>query len=71
MIWIASYECHKYWRYLKRQLTVLNLNVEVEDGGGNITEIIDTLADDKAIDLSAWLDARYLVKTTQKRVSEA
>ena len=55
MLRIASYECHKYWRQLKRQLTILSLNTEINDGDGNTTELINTLADDKAIDLDAWL----------------
>ncbi len=58
MLRIASYECQKYWRALKRQLTILSLNTEIYDGDGNTTELIDTVADDKAIELDAWLDAR-------------
>jgi len=56
MLRIGSYECQKYWRQLKRQLTILSLNTEIDDGDGNTTELIDTIADDKAIDLDAWLD---------------
>jgi hypothetical protein len=58
MLRIASYECHKYWRQQKRLLTILSLNSDIEDGDGNTTELIDTLADDKAIDLEAWLEAK-------------
>ena len=58
MLRIASYECQKYWRAIKRQLTILSLNTDIYDGDGNITELIDTVADDNAIDLDAWLDAR-------------
>ena len=58
MLRIASYECQKYWRAIKRQLTILSLNTEIGDGDGNTTELIDTVADDAAIDLDAWLDAR-------------
>ncbi len=56
MLRVASYECQKYWRAIKRQLTILSLNTELSNGDG--IELIDTVADDKAIDLSAWLDAR-------------
>jgi hypothetical protein len=56
MLRVASYECQKYWRQQKRLLTILSLNTELNDGDG--IELIDTLADDKAIDLDAWLDAR-------------
>ena len=58
MLRIASYECQKYWRAIKRQLTILSLNTDIYDGDGNTTELIDTVADDNAIDLDAWLDAR-------------
>jgi len=58
MLQVASYECQKYWRQQKRLLTILSLNTEINDGDGNTTELIDTIADDKAIDLDAWLDAR-------------
>jgi len=56
MLRVASYECQKYWRQQKRLLTILSLNTELNDGDG--VELIDTLSDDRAIDLDAWLDAR-------------
>jgi len=68
MLRIASYECHKYWRQLKRQLTILSLNTEIGDGDGNTTELIETLADDKAIDLDAWLEARTWLLGCPKRL---
>src|SRR4030042_5713622 len=49
MLRVASYECQRYWRSIKRQLTILSLNAEIDDGDG--IELIDTVADDKAIDL--------------------
>ena len=58
MLRVASYECQKYWRQQKRLLTILSLNTDIGDGDGNTTELIDTVADDKAIDLEAWIDAR-------------
>jgi len=58
MLRIASYECQKYWRAIKRQFTILSLNADIYDGDGNTTELIDTVTDDKAIDLDAWIDAR-------------
>jgi hypothetical protein len=58
MLRVASYECQKYWRQQKRLLTVLSLNTDIYDVDGNTTELIDTLSDDKAIDLDAWLDAK-------------
>ncbi len=56
MLRIASYQCQKYWRTEIRNGGVISLNTTIEDGDGNTTELIDTLADDKAIDLGAWLD---------------
>jgi hypothetical protein len=68
MLRIASYECQKYWRQLKRQLTILSLNSEINNGDGDGIELIDTVADDKAIDLEAWLDARTWLLGCPKRL---
>jgi len=57
MLRIASYECQKYWRRQKRELSILSLNADIDDGNGNSTELIETIADDKAIDLDAWVSA--------------
>jgi hypothetical protein len=66
MLRLASYECQKYWRKQKRLLTILSLNTELNDGDG--IELIDTVADDKAIDLDAWLDARTWLLGCPKRL---
>ena len=66
MLRVASYECQKYWRSIKRQLTILSLNTELNDGDG--IELIDTVADDKAIDLDAWIDARTWLLGCPKRL---
>ena len=68
MLRIASYECQKYWREQKRLLTILSLNEPIDDGDGNTTELIDTIADDKAIDLADWLDARTWLLGCPKRL---
>ena len=68
MLRVASYECQKYWRQQKRLLTILSLNTEIDDGDGNTTELIDTLASDKVIDLDAWLDARTWLLGCPKRL---
>ena len=68
MLRIASYECQKYWRQLKRQLTILSLNTEIYNGDGDGIELIDTIADDKAIDPDAWLDARTWLLGCPKRL---
>ncbi len=56
MLRIASYECKKYWRSEYRNGRVISLNAIIDDGDGNGIELIDTLADDRAIDLEAWLN---------------
>ena len=76
MLRVASYECQKYWRAIKRQFTILSLNTELNNGDGDGIELIETVADDKAIDLDAWIDARTwllgcprrLVQIASKRV---
>jgi len=57
MMRIAAYECQKYWRKVKRQGNITSLNIELDNGDGNSIELIETIADDKAIDIDAWLDA--------------
>jgi hypothetical protein len=68
MLRIASYECQKYWRAIKRQLTILSLNTELNNGDGDGIELIDTVADDKALNLDAWLDARTWLLGCPKRL---
>jgi len=72
MLRIGTYQCQKYWRQQKRLLTILSLNSEVDDGDGNTTELIETLADDKAIDLEAWLtEATWRLGYPQRLVAIA
>jgi hypothetical protein len=58
MLRIASCRVADYWRTEYRTNRVISLNSELADDDGNTTELIDTIADDKAIDLEAWLDDR-------------
>jgi len=77
MVRVASYTVMAYWRDLMRKPTILSLNGELSDGDGDTAELWQTLADDKAIDLEAWQDARRwllgcpkrLVKIAYKKVS--
>ena len=66
-----------YWRAEYRNGRVISLNqVVYEDEDGNQIELIDTLADDKVIDLEAWLDRttwelgfpKRLVEIARKRL---
>jgi hypothetical protein len=56
MLRIASCRVADYWRSEYRNGRVISLNTVIEDEDGNKVELIDTLADDKAIDLETWLD---------------
>ena len=76
MFRVASFVVADYWRKTSRKPTILSLNNEIDNGDGDSTELIETVADDRAIDLDAWLDARTwllgcpirLVKIAQKRL---
>ena len=58
MVRVASYTVMAYWRDLMRKPTILSLNGELSDGDGDTVELWQTLADDRAIDMEAWLDAK-------------
>ena len=74
---IASFVIADYWRKANRKPTLLSLEREVDNGDGDATELINTVADDRAIDVSAWIDARTwllgcphrLVQIATKRVN--
>ncbi len=68
MIRVASYVVMEYWHNLKRKPTILSLDYEIEDGEGDTIELWQTIADDKAIDLEAWLDARTFLLGCPKRL---
>ena len=68
MVRVASYVAMEYWRDLKRQPSLLSLNEEVTDTEGDSIELYQTLADDKAIDLDAWLDAKTWLKGCPRRL---
>jgi len=68
MVRVASYTVMAYWRDLMRKPTVLSLNSELTDGDGDTAELWQTLADDRAIDLEAWLDARRWLLGCPKRL---
>jgi len=68
MLRVASYVTIEYWRDLKRQPTIFSLNETIEDDDGDSVELSETLADDKAIDLEAWVDARTWLKGCPRRL---
>jgi len=68
MLRVASYVTIEYWRDLKRQPTIFSLNETIEDDDGNSVELSETLADDKAIDLEAWVDAKTWLHGCPRRL---
>jgi hypothetical protein len=56
-------ECPKYHQ-------LISLNTVIEDGDGHKTELIETIADDKAIDLEAWLNEATWRLGFPKRLAE-
>jgi hypothetical protein len=68
MVRVASYTVMAYWRDLMRKPTILSLNGELSDGDGDTVELWQTLADDKAIDVEAWLDAKRWLLGCPKRL---
>jgi hypothetical protein len=67
MLRVASYVVMEYWREERRQ-PQMRLNSQIEDGEGDSIELIDTIADDNAIDLDAWLDAKTWLLGCPKRL---
>ena len=48
---IASLVVALYWRQETRKPIMLSLDTSITNGDGDTTELIDTIADDKAIDV--------------------
>ena len=67
MLRIASHTVADYYRDLRRNAKI-SLNTESDDGEGDTVELIDTIADDKAIDVEAWIDARVWLMGCPKRL---
>ena len=63
-------KCHKddLYSQCRKGVEVVSLNSQIEDGEGNGIELIDAIADDSAIDLDAWLDARIWLLGCPKRL---
>ena len=51
---------HSDWAYADchRAIHLESINKPIVDSEGNITELAELIADDKALDLAAWLDAK-------------
>jgi len=68
MIRVASYVVADYWRKELRRPPMVSLNDDIEDGDGNTVELIETIADDKAIDLDNWLNAKLWLYQCSERL---
>ena len=68
MIRVASYVVMEYWHAEKRNGKVISLNTAIGDGDGDSMELMDTIADDSAIDLESWIDSRIWLLGCPKRL---
>ena len=60
------------YRQCPKAIKIEYLSKPITDDNGNVTEFGDTIADDKAIDVGAWLDARtFLLSFPQRLVAIA
>jgi len=62
-------KCRKDWLYSQcpKLIKLEYLSKPITDNDGNITELGDTIADDDAINLDAWLDAKTFERGCPKR----
>jgi ferredoxin-like protein FixX len=65
-------KCRNDWRYPEcpKATKIEYLSKPIIDDNGNITELGELIADDKAIDLDAWADARTYLLGFPKRLME-
>ena len=68
MIRVASYEVLLYWREVYKHKPVISLNSVVKDDEGNTIELIETIADDKALDIPQWVNIRLWLSRCQPRL---
>jgi hypothetical protein len=54
-------ECPKFHQ-------LVSLNATIDNGDGEPSELIEFIADDKAIDFEAWLDARRILRGLPRRL---
>jgi hypothetical protein len=62
--------CKKNWSYGRcpKAITLESLNKPVTDTDGNVTDLGNLIADDKALDLEAWADARTFLLSCPDRL---
>ena len=54
----------------RKSIKLESLNKTIMDSDGNITELGELIADDRALDLDAWVDARTFLLGFPKRLTE-
>jgi hypothetical protein len=67
-------QCKAEYLYSKcpKALKIESLSQPITDANGNTTELGETITDDKAIDLDAWLDARtFLLRCPDRLIQIA
>ena len=70
---VAQYTRLRFYHNKKRwrRVSSINLNSPVRDEDGNETELINTLADQKGVDLDTWIDAKSYYLKSPERVKKA
>ena len=63
-------KCRSEWLYTEcpKAIKLEYLSKPITDGDGNLTELGELIADDKAIDLDAWLDAKRILRGLSRRL---
>ena len=63
-------KCKRDWLYGKcpKLVKIESLNKPIADNEGNLTELGELIADDKALDLDAWLDCKTFLLTSPERL---
>ncbi|GAI18474.1 unnamed protein product [marine sediment metagenome] len=63
-------KCRKDWVYpdCPKAIRLEYLSKPITDGDGNLTELGELIADDKAIDLDAWLDDKTFIAGCPQRL---
>ncbi len=71
MFRVARITVMRYWRAQKRNRRVVYLSTVIAGGDGRRPiELSETLRDDRAIDLDAWIDAKARLRECPQRVVE-
>jgi hypothetical protein len=70
MVRVASYVVMEYWHAEKRNGRVISLNNEVRDWEGDSIELLDTIADDSALNLESWVDSKSWLLGCPRRLIE-